>query len=129
MIEARKYRWRDYCSIRYGINPNDYDTRAEYDAAVRTEVEKQQAARQKERDETLTDTTLYKFCKVSVNYPERPHYYYLTGELELKVGDHVKVPFGQNNDIADGVVMSVGECYGSSFPCPISKLKKVMKKA
>ena len=129
VIEARKYRWRDYCSIRYGINPNDYDTRAEYDAAVRTEVEKQQAARQKERDETLTDTTLYKFCKVSVNYPERPHYYYLSGELELKVGDHVKVPFGQNNDIADGVVMSVGECYGSSFPCPISKLKKVMKKA
>ena len=129
VIEARKYRWRDYCSIRYGINPNDYETRAEYDAAVREEIEKQQVARQKERESSLTDTTLYKFCKVSVNYPERPHYYYLVEELELKVGDRVKVPFGQNNDITDAVVMSIGECYGSSFPCPISKLKKVMKKA
>ena len=129
VIENRKYRWRDYCSTRYGINPNDYETRAEYDAAVRSEIEKQQMIRQKEKEATLTDTALYRFCKVSVNYPERPHYYYLTGDLELKVGDRVKVPFGLNNDITEAVVMSIGECYGSSFPCPISKLKKVMKKA
>lgn len=127
-VEARKYRWRKYCSIRYGINPDNYETREEYDAALKTEIEKQQSFQQKEQDAQLNDTTLYKFCKVSINYPEKPHYYYLTEKLKLKVGDQVKVPFGQNNEIINATVMAVGECYGSSFPCPISSLKIVKER-
>ena len=128
MVEERKYSWRRYCSTRFGINPNDYETRADFDEAIRSEYEKERVARKKEREILLTDVTLYKFCKVSIHFPDRPHYYYLIGDLELKVGDHVVVPFGNDNTITDAVVMSVGECYGSSFPCPIGKLKKVIKK-
>lgn len=124
-VEERKYGWRKYCTNKFGIDPNDYETRAEYDAVINAEYAKEREARARERAADPRNTTLYKFCKVSVDYPEKPYYYYLTGDHDLKVGDRVIVPFGKDNALTEAVVMSVGECYGSAFPCRIDLIKSV----
>lgn len=74
------------------------------------------------------DLNLYRFCQVSVNYPRKPYYHYFMGDFDLKPGDMVTVPFGEDNNETTGVVMTIGECYGCSFPCDISCIKTVMKK-
>ena len=124
-IEERKYGWRKYCTNRFGIDPNDYETREEYNAVINAEYAKEQEARKRERAADPRNTTLYSFCKVSVHFPEKPYYYYLTGDFELKAGDRVIVPFGRDNTLTEAVVMSVGECFGSAFPCRIDLIKTV----
>lgn len=124
-VEERKYGWRKYCSNKFGIDPDNFETRAEYDMAISAEYTKEREARERERTSEPINMTLYKFCKVSVNYPDKPYYYYLTGGIALKTGDHVVVPFGPDNTLTDAVVMSAGECYGCAFPCQISKIKTV----
>jgi len=56
-------------------------------------------------------------------------YHTLVSDLELKIGDHVIVPFGNKNDLIDAVVMSVGECAGCIFPCKIESIKYVKEKS
>lgn len=124
-VDERRYGWRKYCTNRFGIDPTDYETRAEYDAAIGLEYERERKLRERERAADPRNTTLYKFCKVSINFPEKPYYYYLTGNLEVKTGDRVIVPFGKDNVLIEAVVMSVGECFGSAFPCHIDLLKNV----
>ena len=126
-VEERKYGWRKYCTNRFGIDPNDYKTRAEYDAVINAEYTKEREARARERAADPRNTNLYRFCKVSVNYPEKPYYYYLTGDLKLKIGDRVIVPLGKDNTLTEAVVMSVGECYGCAFPCHIDLIKNVVR--
>ena len=125
-VTERKYRWRQYCTNKFGIDPHAFETRAEYDLAISAEYEKERKARDDSRVANPTNTNLYKFCKVSINYPDKPYYYYLTGGLSLKIGYQVIVPFGKDNTPTKAVVMSVGECYGSAFPCHVQFIKTVM---
>ena len=127
-LHERKYGWRKYCSNRFGIVPANYETRAEYDAAVNVEREKERVARNQERRADSEDRSVYRFCKVKVDAQNSRYYYYLTGELELKVGDCVVVPFGKDNILTNGQVISVGECFGCVFPCHVSLIKTVAKK-
>ena len=77
----------------------------------------------------MTDSTkLYQFCMVSIDFPQKPFYYYFPGSDPLAVGDKVCVPFGAKNEEKIGVVVSVGECYAFSLPCPIDKMKTVIRK-
>lgn len=127
-VNERKYGWRRYCQNRFGISPEAFETRGEYDLAVRAEYERERERREAERAPDPRDTTLYRFCKVSINYPDKPYYYYLPGAVELNVGDRVTVPFGSENTIKEAVVVAVGECYGGAFPCRIEKIKTVAGK-
>lgn len=127
-VEFRKYRWRDFCSIRYGIDPKDYETRVEYDTAIREAYAKEQEKRALERAADPTNTTLYSFCKVGIKSTEKPFYYYFTGKLTLKVGDHVIVPFGRDNILTEAIVVSIGECFGSALPCKVELIKTVVRK-
>ena len=127
-VNERKYGWRRYCQNRFGISPEAFETRGEYDLAVRAEYERERERREAERAPDPRDTTLYRFCKVSINYPDKPYYYYLPGAAELNVGDRVTVPFGSENTIKEAVVVAVGECYGGAFPCRIEKIKTVAGK-
>ena len=111
---------------KFGIDPHAFETRAEYDLAISAEYEKERKARDDSRVANPTNTNLYEFCKVSINYPDKPYYYYLTGGLSLKIGYQVIVPFGKDNTPTKAVVMSVGECYGSAFPCHVQFIKTVM---
>ncbi len=129
-VEERKYAWRKRCNSGFGLDPNDFETHAEYSAAIAVEREKQRAAereqRARERAADPVNFTVYKFCKVSVNGCEKPYYYYLVGDLELNVGDCVVVPFGSSNEKLNATIMSIGECYGCALPCHISKIKTVI---
>ncbi len=125
-VERVKYSWRKYSSNRFGIDPNDYETREDYNAAVNQAYSEERAARQRDYDADKTNTTLYSFCKVATDFPNRPFLYYLTGKIKLKTGDKVLVPLGNNNEKTEGIVVAVGECFGASFPCPVSKLKTVL---
>ncbi len=129
-VEERKYAWRKHCDSGLGVDPKDFETYEEYSAALSIEREKLRAAERerkvKERAADPVNFTVYKFCKVSVNGYEKPYYYYLTGDLDLKVGDRVTVPFGASNTQINATVMSVGACYGCALPCHISKMKRVI---
>ena len=126
-IEERKYSWRKYCNKRFGVSPEDYETRQEYNEAVKIAAERETQIMREVRDAETIDTRIYRFCKVSLEYPYKPYYYYLVGDLYLKVGDHVVVPFGQDGIMKEAVVMSVGECAGCTFPCKIENIKFVKK--
>lgn len=127
-VHESKYRWRKYCSNRLGIDPANYETRAEYDAAVNAEYEKERIAYNQERGIDFENRSVYRFCKVKVDMQDTRYYYYLTGELDLKVGDCVVVPFGRENTLTSGQVMSIGECFGCAFPCHVGLIKTVAKK-
>lgn len=124
-VEEQKYSWRKYCSNRFGISANDFETREEYNAAVNAAYDAERRRKIAEREADPTNFTVYKFCKVCTDYPNKPYYYYFTGDLLVKVGNHVIVPLGQTNRPAKGIVMSVGECYGCALPCKVEYMKYV----
>lgn len=127
-IEKRKYSWRKYCNKRFGVSPEDYETRQEYEEAVKMAANRETQIMRELRDGETIDTEIYRFCKVSLEYPHKPYYYYLVGDLSLKIGDRVVVPLGQNNIMKEAVVMAVGESAGCTFPCKIENIKFVKKK-
>ena len=124
-VETKKFGWRKYCSNRFGILATDFETREEYNAAVSAAYEEERKRKIAEREADPTNMTIYKFCKVCVDYPNKPFYYYFTGHVKLQVGDRVLVPFGQNNKATEGIVMAVGECYGCALPCKVDLIKHV----
>jgi len=128
-LEERKYSWRKYCNKRFGVSPENYETRQEYEEAVKIAAQRETQIMRELRDSEPVDTTVYKFCKVSLDYPYRPYYYYLVGDLQLTIGDHVTVPFGSMNELKDAVVMSVGECAACTFPCKLASIKYVRSKS
>ena len=126
--EERKYSWRRYCTNRFGILATDYETRIEYDQAIREAYEKEREEKIALRRADPNSLKLFKFCKVATDYPNKPFYYYFYGNIDIKIGDKVIVPFGQNNRKTEGIIMALGECYGCSFPCDISDIKTVIEK-
>lgn len=122
-VETKKFGWRKYCSNRFGILATDFETREEYNAAVSAAYEDERKRKIAEREADPTNMTIYKFCKVCVDYPNKPFYYYFPGNIQLEVGDKVIVPFGQTNKATEGIVMAVGECYGCALPCKIEHIK------
>ena len=127
-LEERKHSWRKYCNNRFGISPLDFETRVEYDQAIREAYQKEREEKIAERRADPNNMRLFKFCKVATDYPEKPFYYYFYGDLDVQVGDKVVVPFGHNNKETDGVVMALGECFGCAFPCRVSEIKTVLRK-
>ena len=127
--QERKYAWRKGLSNPFDILPENFETRTEYEAALSEAYRKEREEREEKRKKMMhvEDTTLYKFCKISTNYPLKPHYYYLTGDLNVKVGDLVAVPLGYKNAETLGVVVSVGQCYSFSFPCALDQMKTVIR--
>ena len=125
--DERKYRWRQYCSNRYGVDPERFETREAYNKAVAAEAAKEHEAK---ADSVLSDpanTLKYLFCKVSLDYPFKPHLYYFPGKYALSVGDTVVVPYGEDDEEREGVVTAVGECYGFAFPCPVDRVRMVIR--
>lgn len=127
-VEERKYGWRKYCSNRFDIDPRNYETRAEYDVAINAAYAQERATREAARVADPRNMNLYSFCKVSVRPLEKPYYYYFTGDLKLKTGNRVIVPFGKDNTLTEAVVVAVGECFGCAFPCRIDQIKTVKEK-
>ena len=70
-------------------------------------------------------TPLYRYCFVRVDHGRR--YSYLTNGLPVKKGDHVRVPYGKNNELKEGVVHAVGNYTRDTAPWPPEKTKRVLE--
>ena len=127
-LEEKKHGWRRYCNKRFGVSPEDYETREEYNEAVKIASERETQVMRELRDSVPLDLNSYRFCKISLQYPYKPYYYYFTGQLDVKVGDRVVVPFGKDDRETEAVVVSVGECLGCTLPCDVSSVKHVIRK-
>ena len=75
-----------------------------------------------------SESNICAFCKIDIPSSTGMPLYYLTGGLELSVGDMVTVPLGKENNPVDGIVVSIGECYVSVFPFDIKQIKTVIGK-
>ena len=71
------------------------------------------------------NTPMYRYCFVRVDHGRR--YSYLTNGLPVKRGDHVRVPYGKNNELKEGVVHAVGNYTRDNAPWPPEKTKRVLE--
>ena len=71
------------------------------------------------------NTPMYRYCFVRVDHGRR--YSYLTNGLPVKKGDHVRVPYGKNNELKEGVVHAVGNYTRDTAPWPPEKTKCVLE--
>ena len=126
-----KYVWRKYVNNYYRrfANPNDYETRDEFDKGVAEERERQKKEERKTRRASYLPENVTAFCKVDIDVNEKkPVFYYSTGGLSLKLGDRVIVPYGADNEEKEGTVVSLGECYNSVFHFDSNRIKVVKMK-
>lgn len=134
-IQDEKYRWRQWHreASRYGLNVNAFETEDEYEKAIQEKqaVERQErlAQRQSAYADPLADTdkTVYDFCGVSFGNHPRP-YHYLTGGIEVSIGDQVEVPSSRPEGVNVGTVVSVSKHLRSSAPFPVDKAKTILRK-
>lgn len=134
-IQDEKYRWRQWHreASRYGLNVNAFETEDEYEKAIREKqaVERQErlAQRQSAYADSLADTdkTVYDFCGVSFGNHPRP-YHYLTGGIEVSIGDQVEVSSSRPEGVNVGTVVSVSKHLRSSAPFPVDKAKTILRK-
>lgn len=134
-IQDEKYRWRQWHgeASRYGLDVNAFETEDEYEKALREKqaVERQErlAQRQSASADPLADTdkTVYDFCGVSFGNHSRP-YHYLTGGIEVSIGDQVEVPSSRPEGVNVGTVVSVSKHLRSSAPFPVDKAKTILRK-
>ena len=75
---------------------------------------------------TPDDGTVFHYCTVHVSGTRRP-YAYLTGDLSLKVGDWVEVPFGKDDLPRCGQVSSLTVCTRVTAPWPPEQTKTVLR--
>lgn len=74
---------------------------------------------------TGDSTPTYRYGLVRVDNGHR--YAYLTAGLPVKKGDHVRVPYGKDNELKEGVVHAVGNYTRDTAPWPPEKTKRVLE--
>lgn len=132
-IYNEKYGWRRWHSEakRYGIDVNAYETEDEYNEILRKKREEEREARRtpKPQNDPLaaTDKTIYNFCSVVFNASNQP-YTYLTGEVDVKIGDIVVVPVGNEGKEVVATVVSTSQHMRLTAPYPVDRAKKIIKK-
>lgn len=134
-FQEEKYRWRFWHrkSEPYGLDVNDYETETEYLKAVEEKKavvwQEQRAQRQSAYADPLlhTDETVYSFCSVMFAGNSRP-YHYLTGEINVEIGDQVVVPSSRPEGTSTGTVVSVSKHLRISAPFPVDRAKTILRK-
>lgn len=138
-VEKKKYAWRryQYEAKRYGIDVNSFETEEKYKVVLNqkreetTKVRDESKAKAKYQQSSdplaLTDKSIYNFCSVIFNVANQP-YTYLTGNLDIKIGDKVVVPVGNDNTERLATVVSTSQHMRLTAPFPVDKAKKVIRK-
>ena len=122
-------------SIELGIK---YLTEEEYNKALQQKRAEEQEARCKEQEERRkqtmapdpladTDKTIYNFCSVVFQSTRQP-YAYLTGSLDIKIGDKVVVPVGSDGKEVVATVVSTSQHMRLTAPYPVDRARTVIKK-
>ena len=77
-------------------------------------------------EDITDDGTVFHYCTVRIKGVQRS-YSYLTGDLPLKVGDWVEVPFGKEAQPRCGQVGSLTDCTRLVAPWPPEQTKTVLR--
>lgn len=131
--EQKKYAWRrhQYEARRYGIDVNAFETEDEYNEVLQKKREEERASRSIPKPQTdplaTTDKTIYNFCSVVFNSANQP-YTYLTGNFDVKIGDTVIVPVGNEGKETVATVVSTSQHMRLTAPYPVDKAKTIIKK-
>ena len=115
----------------YGIYPENYETRQEYNEAIVSAKSNEQGSVESikinlEQEHSDSSTEIkYTFCKIS-RIDNGKNDYYFPGELCLRVGDFVKVPteVGESN----AIVIHIQAYSESEAPKPINETEKIIEK-
>ncbi|MBQ8807570.1 MAG: hypothetical protein IJZ68_14245 [Bacteroidaceae bacterium] len=134
-IQDEKYHWRRWHreASRYGLDVNSFETEDEYETALHEKqaIERQErlAQRQASYVDPLasTDKAIYEFCGVSFGNHSHP-YHYLTGGVDVSIGDQVEVPSNRPEGVNIGTVVSVSKHLRSSAPYPVDRAKTILRK-
>lgn len=134
-IHNAKYAWRKWKrNNRFGINVDLFETETDYlnaeeikiQESLRTKKTEYEATEKIPRELSAEDKKVYKFCAVVFNGMNKP-YSYLTGDLDVKVGDKVVVSIGDSQQERVATVVSVSECMKCVAPYPVDKAKTIIK--
>lgn len=127
-VNDNRYAWRLNCEdgSEYGLSPHDYETRDEYNAAIReakseevhTETADSDCCRQKE---TILSGDKHLFVRIS-RLDNGINQYYISENANLKVGDTVTVP--TENGTACGIV--IGMAWYTAADAPQSPEETLM---
>lgn len=123
-----RYAWRNTIRTyeRQFADPNEYETEKEYHAGARKERKaREEIEWQKNEEEYLQRKNICEYCKVHIKFKGRP-LYYLTGGLDLSVGDKVLVPW--SDEECEGWVVALGKCFSSALPFEYKRIKPVLQK-
>ena len=128
-----KYAWRLNCQegSQYGIYPEDYETRQEFNDAI--SLVKRKKLPLAESNEVVRDTamdkrsdaTKYTYCKVS-RLDNGKNDFYLPGDLDLHIGDIVIVPTEQGQSRA--VVIHMHMYSEEIAPKPLDVTEEIIEK-
>lgn len=133
--------WRDDCEdgFDYDIDPWDYDSREEYEKALKNAKRGRKSDEENDDGEDDEDdddeevsfdfeeVEVYIYCQVGVPGILKT-YSYLTDDETLEPGDRVVVPFGGDNEERAGTVMSVSRYTAENAPYPVEKTKWILRR-
>lgn len=114
---------------KYGLDPNDFDTREEYLSALNELMSFKSGLEESNQPSSDIEATLpdvgnvHVYCKVSLlnNGKNR---YYLADEINVSVGDTVKVPDGERE--TTGIVLSVEQHSPATAPYNLENLTQII---
>jgi len=145
--EKKKYEWRSWCKYeaeRYHIPLENFETEEQFEKKKQRiiEEERQQCLLQREqvRKERLeaqrnrmdplaqTDQTVYRFCLVVLSLPAARPCWYLSGDIDVEIGDSVIVPYRNGKWEIEGTIVSVGKFLRMAAPYPVDRARSIIKK-
>lgn len=121
-VNDNRYAWRLNCEdgSEYGISPHDYETRDEYNAAIREVKSKERFTVPVETDcdrheNTVLTDDKYLYVRVS-RLDNGANQYYISKNLNLKIGDTVTVP--TENGSVGGIIIAMTWYTTADAPQP-----------
>ena len=149
-VNEEKYGWRTWRqqdSEQHNVPLDQFETEEEFVQELQRVIAEKSAERQKqvqakrERDRlqrsmarrsqedplAQTDKNVYGFCAVVFESSSQP-YSYLTGAVDVDVGDKVVVPVGPDRMEVEATVVSVGKFMRISAPYPVDKASTIIRK-
>lgn len=133
-----QYAWRLNCEdgTPFGIYPENYETRAEYNNALKKK--KRETALQDHKEDRIITNNItneekthkcsersYVLCRVSRLDNGENRYYHLSNK-KINVGDIVTLPY-ENGKIVQGVVISIESYTDSTLPCPLNEISNILE--
>ena len=132
-VNNNRYAWRLNCEdgTEFGVYPHDYETREEYNAAIRAAKdivesdETREATIESGAETRPPENEFYLYVRVS-RLDNGLNQYYLTHEENIRVGDMVSVPTEHGD--ASGIVIGVARYSMSDAPQPVHSTPYLIKK-